>query len=194
VQVAPLGQVNAVVRVWHLPVSHFIASTMARGGFSGGVALDRSGTALALVTESLGTDKSLVETGYTSLLSSQPVVDLAAEKYGFSLNDGASGLYSETLIAMRFSKPETTSLSSYVYDAHIYVMDDNRDVFMDMTCDDDAVLAAAFNGFAAIVSPVVHKRESGLIWFTPADNPSPATLIAQLKPPGISCWRPVIPK
>ena len=148
------------------------------GVFSGGVALDRSGIALALVTESLGTDKSLVETGYTSLLSITPAVDLAAEKYGFSLNYGVPGRYSETLVAMRFSKHETTSLSSYVYDAHIYVMDDNRDVFVEMTCNDDGVLQAAIDAFAAIVSPRIHKRETGLVWFTPADNPAPARLIA----------------
>lgn len=35
-QVVTLGQINAVVRVWHSPVLHFIASAMARGGFSGG--------------------------------------------------------------------------------------------------------------------------------------------------------------
>ena len=178
VQVATLGQINAVVRVRHSPASHFIASTMARGGFSGGVALDRSGIALALVTESLGTDKSLVETGYNSLLSITPAVDLAAEKYGFSLSYGVPGRYSEALVAMRFSKHETTSLSSYVYDAHIYVMDDNRDVFVEMACNDDGVLQAALDAFAAIVSPRVHKRETGLVWFTPADNPAPAKLIA----------------
>jgi len=68
-QVVTLGQINAVVRVRHSPILHFIASAMARGGFSGGVALDRSGIALALVTESLGQNSMPVETGYMSLLS-----------------------------------------------------------------------------------------------------------------------------
>lgn len=35
-QVVTLGQINAVVRVHHSPSLHFIASAMARGGFSGG--------------------------------------------------------------------------------------------------------------------------------------------------------------
>ncbi len=58
-QVVTLGQINAVVRVRHSPVLHFIASAMARGGFSGGVALDQSGVALALVAESLGQGDAL---------------------------------------------------------------------------------------------------------------------------------------
>ena len=81
-QVVTLGQINAVVRVRHSPVLHFIASAMARGGFSGGAALDQSGTALALVTESLGQGDMPVETGYMSLLSIEPAVDLAAENSG----------------------------------------------------------------------------------------------------------------
>lgn len=178
VQVAALGQVNAVVRVWHSPVSHFIASTMARGGFSGGVALDRSGSALALVTESLGTDKSLVETGYTSLLSIAPAVDLAAETYGFSLHGSGLGRYTDMLIGMRFSQPTTISLSSYVYDAHVFVYDDNRDVFIELLCNDDALLEIMKDAFDAIVPLEVQKRETGLGWFTPVDNPAPAQLIA----------------
>lgn len=178
VQVVTLGQINAVVRVWHSSGSHFVASTMARGGFSGGVALDRSGTALALVTESLGTERSLVETGYTSLLSIASAVDLAAEKFGFSLHGERPGRYTDTLVAMRFSKRTTTSLSSYIYDAHLFVYDDNRDVFMEFTCGDDAVLQLALDAFAAIVPVTLQKREPGLAFVTPADNPPPRELVA----------------
>lgn len=178
VQVAALGQINAVVRVWHSPASHFVASTMARGGFSGGVALDRSGTALALVTESLGTDTSLVETGYTSLLSIAPAVDLAADTYGFSVHGMGPGRYTDMLIGMRFSQPATTSLSSYVYDAHVFVYDDNRDVFIELICNDDAVVDAMKDAFNSRVPLESQKRETGLGWFTPDGNPSPADLVA----------------
>lgn len=177
VQVATLGQINAVVRVWHSPESHFVASTMARGGFSGGVALDRSGTALALVTESLGTERSLVETGYTSLLSIASAVDLAAEKFGFSVHGEHPGRYTETLIAIRLSKRATTSLSSYVYDAHLFVYDDNRDVFLELTCDDDTVLGSALDAFGAIVPLTLHQREPGRAFLTPVDNPTPQELV-----------------
>lgn len=178
VQVAALGQINAIVRVWHSPASHFVASTMARGGFSGGVALDRSGTALALVTESLGTDKSLVETGYTSLLSIAPAVDLAAETYGFSVHGMGPGRYTDMLIGMRFSQAATTSLSSYVYDAHVFVYDDNRDVFIELLCNDDALLEIMKDAFNAIVPLELQKRETGLGWFTPAHNPTAGELVA----------------
>ena len=106
-QVVTLGQINAVVRVRHSPVLHFIASAMARGGFSGGVALDQSGVALALVTESLGQGDMPVETGYMSLLSIEPAVDLAAEKFGFSTHGGYPGRYSDTLFAVKFGPVRT---------------------------------------------------------------------------------------
>lgn len=81
-------------------------------------------------------------------------------------------------MAMRFSRRATTSLSSYIYDAHVYVYDDNRDVFVDMTCDNDAVLQSALDAFAVIVPPNIAKREPGVAWFTPVDNPTPAELVA----------------
>jgi hypothetical protein len=52
-QVVTLGQINSVVRVRHSPALHFIASAMARGGFSRSVALDQTGIALGLVTDGL---------------------------------------------------------------------------------------------------------------------------------------------
>jgi len=75
---------------------------MARGGFSGGVALDQSGVALALVTESVGQGDTPVETGYMSMLSIEPAVDLSAEKFVFSTHGGYPGRYSDTLFAVKF--------------------------------------------------------------------------------------------
>jgi hypothetical protein len=175
-QVVTLGQINAVVRVRHSPILHFVASAMARGGFSGGVALDQSGTALALVTESLGQADMPVETGYMSLLSIEPAVDLAAEKFAFSIDGGHPGRYSETLFAMKFSDPASRSLSSFIYDASLYVYDDDRDVFVEIHCADEALLAEAISTFNAI-TPLARHDVDGSVLYTPEENPSAELLI-----------------
>ncbi len=176
-QVVTLGQINAVVRVRHSPVLHFIASAMARGGFSGGVALDRSGVAVALVTESLGRGDMPVETGYMSLLSIEPAVDLAAEKFGFSTHGGYPGRYNDTLFAVKFSNPSSRSLSSFIYDASLYVYDDDRDVFVEFDCADEALLAEAVSTFNAITPLTRHDVVDGSVLYTPKKNPSAELLI-----------------
>lgn len=92
------------------------------------MALDQSGTALGLVTESLGKGDMPVETGYLSLLSIEPALDLAAEKFGFSAHGGYPGRYTDTLFAAKFSNPSVRALSSFIYDASLYVYDDDRDL------------------------------------------------------------------
>lgn len=53
VLVASRAQINAVVDLINVDHVHFIASAMARGGFSGGVVLSEWGVALGVVTSSL---------------------------------------------------------------------------------------------------------------------------------------------
>lgn len=176
-QVVSLGQINAVVRVHHSPVLHFIASTMARGGFSGGVALDQSGVAVGLVTESLGVNETPVETGYMSLLSIEPAVDLAAAKFGFGAHGDFPGRYSDTLFGAKFSKRGAVTLSSFVYDASLFVLDDDRDVFIEINCTDEGLLKEAIATFSAITPLRVERFDSGQAYLTPVDNPSAIQLL-----------------
>ncbi|EPY9600727.1 S1 family peptidase [Escherichia coli] len=176
-QVVTLGQINAVVRVHHSPSLHFIASAMARGGFSGGVALDQSGVALALVTESLGQGDMPLETGYMSLLSIEPAVDLAAEKFKFSTHGGYPGRYSDTLFAVKFSDPSGRSLSSFIYDASLYIYDDDRDVFVEINCADEARMAEAVATFDNITPLTRHDIGDGAVLYTPIENPSAELLL-----------------
>ncbi|MGO4466924.1 S1 family peptidase [Pseudoduganella sp. RAF53_2] len=171
-QVVTLGQISAVVRVWHSPVLHFIASTMARGGFSGGVVLDHSGVALALVTESLGKDDMPVETGYMSLLSIEPAVDLAVEKFGFDIHGVKQGRYSDILLAVKFTDSSRRSLSSFIFDASLYIYDDDRDVFVEINCVDEVLLANAVATFQAITPLIRHDVDDGTVLYTPTENPS----------------------
>jgi hypothetical protein len=176
-QVVTLGQINAVVRVRHSPALHLIASATARGGFSGGVALDQSGVALALVTESLGQGDMPVETGYMSLLSIEPAVDLAAEKFGFGIHAGYPGRYTDTLFAAKFSDPSSRSLNSFIYDASLYVYDDDRDVFVEINCADETLLAEAVAAFNGITPLTRHDVVDGSVLYTPEGNPSAELLL-----------------
>jgi hypothetical protein len=71
--VAATGEVNAIVDKYTGGHPHFILSTMARGGFSGGLAITDFGCALGLITESLGDADKPAELGYLSVLSIEPI-------------------------------------------------------------------------------------------------------------------------
>jgi hypothetical protein len=81
--VGSLGEINAVVQLYDRRYLHFIVSTVARGGFSGGpvlVAYDETnkyqGTAvLGLVTDALVQDAKDVESGYMAVLSVDPIYE-----------------------------------------------------------------------------------------------------------------------
>jgi hypothetical protein len=87
--VASAGEVNALIDKYTGGHPHFIVSTMARGGFSGGPALvaynednESSGTAaLGLVTESLAKNDQAAELGYTAILTVEPIYD-CLDHYG----------------------------------------------------------------------------------------------------------------
>jgi hypothetical protein len=81
VLVASTGEVNSIVDLYNGRHPHFLISTMARGGFSGGPVLiaynelnEDSGTAaLGLVTQSLVKDFSAPEYGYMAVLTVEPI-------------------------------------------------------------------------------------------------------------------------
>ena len=89
VLVASAGEVNALIEKYTGGHPHFIVSSMARGGFSGGPALvayneadEQTGTAaLGLVTESLNRNDQVTELGYTAVLTVEPIYD-CLEKHG----------------------------------------------------------------------------------------------------------------
>lgn len=71
--VAATGEVNAIIDKYTGGHPHFVLSTMARGGFSGGLALTDFGEALGVITESLGLADQPSELGYLSVLSVEPI-------------------------------------------------------------------------------------------------------------------------
>lgn len=75
VLVAVRSQINAVVDLTVTKHVHFIVSTMARGGFSGGVVLSEWGVAMGMVTSSLLKDGMPEELGYLTVLSVEPILE-----------------------------------------------------------------------------------------------------------------------
>jgi S1-C subfamily serine protease len=75
VLVATRAQINAVVDLINIDHVHFIASAMARGGFSGGVVLSEWGVALGVVTASLLKNGAPEELGYLTVLTVEPILE-----------------------------------------------------------------------------------------------------------------------
>lgn len=73
VLIASEAEINAVIDKYTGGHPHFIVSSVARGGFSGGPCLIDFDFALGLVTESLNRDQLPVELGYTSVVSVEPL-------------------------------------------------------------------------------------------------------------------------
>jgi len=72
------AQINAVVDLINVDHVHFIASAMARGGFSGGVVLSEWGFALGVVTSSLLKNGVPEELGYLTILTVEPILECLA--------------------------------------------------------------------------------------------------------------------
>lgn len=75
---ATRAQINAVVDLINVDHVHFIASAMARGGFSGGVVLSEWGVALGIVTSSLLKNGVPEELGYLTVLTVEPILECLA--------------------------------------------------------------------------------------------------------------------
>lgn len=81
VLVASLGEVNALVDLYVSKHPHFLISTMARGGFSGGPALvaynelnaDSGTAALGVITQSLVANDHSPESGFLAVLTVEPI-------------------------------------------------------------------------------------------------------------------------
>ena len=68
-------EINRVLDKRHERHPYFILSAMARGGFSGGLAITEIENALGVITESLVMSDQPTELGYFAALSVEPVYD-----------------------------------------------------------------------------------------------------------------------
>jgi hypothetical protein len=75
---AARAEINAVIDKYTGGHPHFIVSTMARGGFSGGLCMIEWDFALGVVTESLVSNHSATELGYMAVLTVEPIYECLA--------------------------------------------------------------------------------------------------------------------
>jgi S1-C subfamily serine protease len=73
--VVTTAEVNAAVALLPSRLPALVLSPMARGGFSGGLVLTASGTALGVVTQSLVEDHDRTQLGYLSALRSAQILE-----------------------------------------------------------------------------------------------------------------------
>ena len=79
VLVAVEGEVNAIIDKYYGPHPHFIISPIPRGGFSGGPVISEYDFLLGVFVESLLEGDKVVETGFASVLSIEPLLVLLHE-------------------------------------------------------------------------------------------------------------------
>lgn len=79
VLVAAQGEINAVVDKYIGPHPHFIISSTARGGFSGGPVISEYDFLLGVLTESLVEGHQVAENGFASVISIEPLLVLLHE-------------------------------------------------------------------------------------------------------------------
>jgi len=79
VLVAVQGEINAVIDKYSGPHPHFVISSIARGGFSGGPVISEYDFLLGVLTESLTDGDQALENGFASVISIEPLLDLLHE-------------------------------------------------------------------------------------------------------------------
>lgn len=72
------SEINAIVDKYTGGHPHFILSSMARGGFSGGPAVTNEGVVLGVITESLISNNQPTELGYLSVMSVEGIYNCIA--------------------------------------------------------------------------------------------------------------------
>ncbi|EMP0915579.1 S1 family peptidase [Pseudomonas aeruginosa] len=179
-QVAVTAQINSVIDVRHSDYVHFIASAMARGGFSGGPVISRDGAAIGIVTDSLTRDDGEPEIGFMSVINIGAAVDIAKKIYPDSAAVDTDLAYMETLIDFKFSTPELKRLNSRISSASIFIYDDDRDLQGWIYCQDKEVLDLALDAFNSICRIEVNYSDwgrTGEVNFYMPTNPRARDLI-----------------
>ncbi|MDU8502448.1 serine protease [Pseudomonas syringae] len=180
-QVVASGQVSAVIDVWHSKYAHFIVSAMARGGFSGGVALAEDGRALGVITESLVMNDGLPELGYMSVIGIEAAVDIIKNIYPSIGVHDSSFVEMETLVHIKLVEPDLKVLNSRIHSASIYIYDDDRDLFGELYCADSAAAKIALAAFDAVCAIDIYDsdkaEDSGNYVFYMLHNPPARELI-----------------
>lgn len=145
IQVASLGEVNAVIDVWHSEYPHFIISSLARGGYSGGPVISESGKVIGIVTESLVHNNNLTESGFMSILCAEAVILEVQKHYSFDTEEHDVHWAFEQIVEVKLRDPskDVGDLNARIPDAVIHVCDIDPDACGHIECGDADLLAGA---------------------------------------------------
>ncbi|WP_027147824.1 S1 family peptidase [Methylobacter tundripaludum] len=174
-QVAVDATVSAMINIRGSKYLTYVLSATARGGFSGGPIISNDGTAIALVTESLVRDSNAVETGFMACLSITAAADLALS-CGWDPDDREFYRDIESLASIKLALSSTAKLNPHAHDAQIYVYDDDRDVYIKISCFSEQDRNLAANAFNSMCPINVNITEAESLLATPSGNPSPGLL------------------
>lgn len=164
IQITSKARVNAVIDVHHSQHPHLIVSAIARGGFSGGPVLAKSGQVIGIVTESLIMNGESTESGFMSILCIEPVIKELINVYNFDLDAHNINwnAWWEPLYAAKLSNTTSPNnqLNPRISDAGIYLYDDDRDVFAEIKCDNPQILEEALIAFKKICEIDIDDEDS----------------------------------
>lgn len=147
------AEVSATIDRYDTAHVHFVFSAMARGGFSGGLALSEYGYALGMVTSSLVADDKQTELGYMAAIGVEPLyVCLAQHKLLPDCQaDGWDGLWNTNSTNFcREVKDNGYGGRSATIVASVGLLDDGKRLSLEVMCNDAPdVLAAALDRVSA---------------------------------------------
>jgi len=148
-QVAVDATVSALITIRGGGYLSYVVSATARGGFSGGPVINSDGKAIGLVTDSLIRDSNAVETGFMACLSISAAADLAL-KYGWDPDEHEYYRDIESLVFIKLALASTARLNPHAHDLALYVYDDGRDVYFEVSCFNEKDRNLAVRAFSSI--------------------------------------------
>lgn len=171
-QVAVNATVSSLINIRGSSYLSYIISAMPRGGFSGGPIINEEGQAIALITESLCLNNQTSEAGFMSCLSISAATDLALE-HGWNPDENTYYQDLESVAFIKLALSDTARLNPYAHDIAIYVYDDDRDVYFEISGVNKTARDLAFEAFnAECPSSVVKLEDNHTLIAFPQDNPS----------------------
>lgn len=174
-QVVVDATISALITIRGSDYLSYVVSATARGGFSGGPIINTDGNAIGLVTDSLVRDGNAVETGFMACLSISAAAELAL-KCGWDPDEHEYYRDIESLASIKLALASTARLNPHAHDLEMYVYDDDRDVYFEVSCFNEQDRSLAVSAFSAICPLNVNLIENHTLLATPVDNPSPTLL------------------
>jgi hypothetical protein len=174
-QVAVKSTISSLIIMRGSQYLSYVIATMARGGFSGGPIINDRGEAIGVVTDSLCRNDQVVETGFMACISISAAAELAL-KYGWDPDDHEYYRDIESLATIKLALTNTARLNPHAFDLKLSVYDDNRDVFIEVSCFDESVRNLVISSFSLICPLNINMTEGYSLIATPIDNPPPILL------------------